>query len=110
MGFHEMLSVEYGFQLYDEIFDYSFDKETDLDMRCEMLLQNVRRIYHLSTVELQGLHSKILPKILFNQDLARQLALNVANIPTFINESFSDLGNIYCSRDIVNFITEQAKK
>jgi hypothetical protein len=110
MGFHEMLLVEYGFQLYDEIFDYSFDKVQDLDTRCDMLLQNVKRIYNLSSDELQVLHSKILPKILYNRDLARRLALDMDAIPVFINESFSDPENIYCSRDIVNFITEQAKK
>ena len=110
VGFHEMLTVEYGFQLYDEIFDYSFDKELDLNIRCDMLLQNVKRMYNLSTDELRELHNKILPKILFNRDLARQLALRVDNIPAIINESFNDPENIYCSRDIVNFITERATK
>ena len=110
MGFHEMLVVEYGFQLYDEIFDYSFDKEQDLNVRCDMLLQNIKRVYNLSIDELKELHSKILPKILFNSSLARQLAVNVDYIPAIIRESFSDPENIYCSRDIVNFITEQAKK
>jgi hypothetical protein len=111
MRFHKMLSVEYGFQLYDEIFDYSFDEVSDIDERCNMLIDtNVKRIYNLSNDELQALHRKILPKILYNQELARHLALDVENIPPFIKESFSDPGNIYCSRDVVNFITEQAKK
>jgi hypothetical protein len=111
MGFHKMLVVEYGFQLYDEIFDYSFDEVSDLDVRCHMLLHiNIKRIYNLSSDELQALHCKILPKILFNSALARQLALDVDNIPTIINETFSDPENIYCSREIVNFVTEQAKK
>ena len=110
VGFHEMLTVEYGFQLYDEIFDYSFDKEQNLDTRCDMLLQNVKRVYNLSTDELKDLHSKILPKLLFNSNLARQLALDIDNIPVIINESFNDPENIYCSRDIVNFINERATK
>ena len=110
VGFHEMLSVEYGFQLYDEIFDYSFDKEPDLDIRCNMLLQNVKRVYNLSTDELQELHNKVLPKLLFNSQLAKKLSVDQQNIPAIINESVSDPANIYCSRYIVNFITEQAIK
>ena len=110
VGFHEMLSVEYGFQLYYEIFDYSFDKVQDLDRRCDMLLQNVKRIYNLTSNELTDLHSKILPKLVFNSNLARNLALDIDYIPEIINESVDDSRNIYCSRDIVNFITEQVKK
>lgn len=109
-GFHKMLSVEYGFQLYNEIFDYEFDSENDLETRCEMLLKNVKRIYNLSTDELKDLHNKILPKIIFNCNLAKQLAVDSSCIPAIINESFDDPENIYCSRDIVNFITEQAIK
>lgn len=110
VGFHEMLSVEYGFKLYDEIFDYTFDKEQDLDIRCNMLLQNIKRVYELSTDELTELNSKILPKLLFNSNLARQLAFDIDGIPGIINESFDDTTNIYCSRDIVNFIREHAIK
>lgn len=115
MRFHEMLSVEYGFQLYDEIFDYSFDKESDLNIRCDMLLQNVKRIYNSSTDELQEMHRKILPKILFNQDLARQLVFDIDNIPEIIKESVKNSENIFepnlelrsfASMDIVNFVTD----
>lgn len=77
-GYHLGLKNR-GFKLYDEIFDYSFDSETDDFLRYEGLVENVKKISAMSKQQLQTLHKNIFEKIVYN----KQHALNlINNIPT----------------------------
>ena len=59
-----------GFSNYDELFDYSFDIEPDLNKRYEMIVENVKRISLLSKDELSALYRKIFPKLVHNKQVA----------------------------------------
>ena len=75
-GFHQHL-VRLGFQLYDEIFDYSFDEEDTDEARCEGIAKNIKKISNLSTPELRNLYNILLSKLKFNKLLALKLATTV---------------------------------
>jgi hypothetical protein len=58
------LVEEYGLELYDELFDYDFDKIHDLDKRIHALVDNVERIAQVYSEQykdnmLQTIHSKM---------------------------------------------------
>lgn len=59
-----------GFVNYDELFDYSFDAEPDIQVRYELLVQNVKRVSMLPTEELSRLYKQIFPKLVHNKQLA----------------------------------------
>lgn len=67
--FHKNLT-NFGFVLYDEIFDYSFDNETDLLLRTEGIIENVRKISSLTTTEKQKAFNNIKDKLLYNRQIA----------------------------------------
>lgn len=52
--FHQKL-VDLGFELYDEIIDYSFDSEPDMDKRAMAIADNVKRISEQNVNELYQL-------------------------------------------------------
>ena len=55
---------EFGFELYDEIFDYSFDTENDVSKKCELIVENIKR---LEGKDLNKLYKSLYKKIEFNQ-------------------------------------------
>ena len=84
-GHHNKLK-DMGFQLYDEVFDYSFDTEMDINVRYEGLIENVKRISLLSETELNTLHSSIFEKLAYNKQHALKL---IRNIPEEIQDVLS---------------------
>jgi hypothetical protein len=55
---------KYGFKLYDELFDYSFDKEDNLEKRINGIIEN---IINLKNKDYDNLLLKIKDKIEFNK-------------------------------------------
>ena len=50
-GYHTKYLRDYfGFQLYDEIFDYSFDTENDINRRVDGIISNIFKFKHLFQV------------------------------------------------------------
>jgi hypothetical protein len=49
-GFHKYLK-ELGFELYDEIFDYSFDNESDLEKRADLFAKEIKKLEEIKTDE-----------------------------------------------------------
>jgi len=80
MHFHKFLR-ELGFELYTEIFDYSFDNEPDELIRYEMLLENFNRLSKINIKELPKLHKKIAHKIEFNQRKAKSIMYDLNFYP-----------------------------
>lgn len=88
--FHKNLK-SLGFELYDEIFDYTFDNCDSLEERTDLLVQNLVRIKNMSLEEKTNLFEKVKPKLKHNRQLALKLVFD--NIPEKIlelskNESF----------------------
>lgn len=85
MHFHRFLKG-LGFQLYDEIFDYSFDDEPDEEKRYEMLLQNFQKLSSTPLTQLMDLQKKIMHKVDYNKKRARAIAYDRSLYPTIANE------------------------
>ena len=76
---------ELGFQLYDEIFDYSLDLENNIEQRVDGVIMNIKK---LIGADLYSLYNKVLPKIEYNQKLCFEYLRNDPFIPEKIVSSF----------------------
>lgn len=81
-GYHQALKIR-GFELYDEVFDYSFDSESDDRLRYEGLIENVNKISSLPKSELIKLHTNIFEKLRYNKQHAIKL---ISDIPLQVTE------------------------
>lgn len=81
-GFHKILENK-GFLLYDEIFDYAFDSEPDVEKRTDMLLEQINNLRHK---DLKIIHNTILPKIIKNKKLALDMIKNQTDVPEICKE------------------------
>ena len=77
-GFHKELKNQ-GFELYDELFDYSFDDEIDMSIRYEKIVENIKPYVGLNQSELKEKYNKVADKITHNRKLAFYYAMNVPN-------------------------------
>lgn len=81
-GFHQKL-VDLGFELYDEIIDYSFDSNPVLQERAKAIADNVKRI---SEQNLDELYSIIKPKAERNYNNYMRIINEPKYIPDIIKE------------------------
>ena len=65
--YYETLS-DYGFELYDEIFDYGFDSEENYEKRIDNILMQIKELNSLSLREIKSLCEKVKSKIDYNYD------------------------------------------
>lgn len=79
-NFHAILE-SMGFKLYDELFDYSFDSVDDIDVRYDMIAQNIKRYADKSPAELTQLYNSVFEKCVYNKKVALRLATNTDLIP-----------------------------
>jgi hypothetical protein len=79
VNFHDSLRRR-GFELYTELFDYSFDSVEDINVRYEMIVENVK---HISSMDLNELHNKVVDKLHYNKQHALKL---INDIPIEITE------------------------
>jgi hypothetical protein len=80
--------VNHGFELYDEIFDYSFDSLTDTNERIDGIITNLKNI---KDGDYNELRLKIKDKILRNKNNA----LDIINNKKFIPEYVKSIGETY---------------
>jgi hypothetical protein len=66
MGYHRLLE-KLGFVLYDELFDYSFDREPDFKNRFDLIAKNVLKYKGYTPYELRNIYNKVLPKTIHNK-------------------------------------------
>lgn len=78
-----------GFELYTEIFDYSFDKESDLENRIEKLLINVQFVID-NQHQLNELYATIEPKLERNRRRALKYVESYKLLPAMIKRRFDD--------------------
>jgi hypothetical protein len=77
-GFYKRL-LQYGIELYDEIFDYAFDNELDDTMRATMICKELLKIKDL---DLSMLHDKIKHKLTKNKQCAYNLVKQKIGVPS----------------------------
>ena len=65
-GYYKYLQ-SFGFKLYDEIFDYSFDEITDIDTRIQYIVSEINKLKSENYMEL---YLKIKDKVEYNRNLA----------------------------------------
>lgn len=98
---------EFGFQLYDEIFDYSLDLENSIEQRVNGVVMNIKK---LIGADLYSLYNKVLPKIEYNQKLCFEYLKNDPFIPEKIVSSFKkDPSKFYDSGVFHNVTLENLK-
>lgn len=85
VGFHKKLQG-LGFMIYDEIFDYSFDSEPNLEKRFEMLVEVIKSFTVLNKNQQNELYKKIFDKCVYNRKLALKYAMDINSFPTIWNE------------------------
>jgi len=100
---HHALLQSYGFKMYDEYFDYSFDSEPDLNLRAEAIARNIQRYANKPPIVLEKIYKRLLPKLEYNYNLALSLAKDAKLVPEIIMEAPD---NNLCSPHVVKFIID----
>jgi hypothetical protein len=104
--FHKRLK-SFGFQLYDELFNYSFDEVDNVYDRCDLIAKNIKRYIDKTPEQLLQLYLTILPKCIHNKKTALRLATNSDLIPIIWEELIDHQTHNNIDdypRDINNFI------
>lgn len=83
--FHFYLK-ELGFELFEEIFDYSFDTVEDHVTRFDLVAKNIHSLTKYSKVELTELYNFLLPKIEHNYNMFNKIAKDYRQIPKFVRD------------------------
>lgn len=78
---HKHLREKYGLVLYDELFDYSFDSEIDIQKRIEGICSNLLRLRNLTLAQLKELHKSIESKLISNRDTYIQIREDKSFVP-----------------------------
>jgi hypothetical protein len=85
---------KYNFKLYDEIFDYNFDVQSNFENRIDGIVYNVSKLRHKN---LKDLYEITKEKVFFNKNNALSIIKNDPYIPKEIvdmfktyNEEFKD--------------------
>ena len=86
-GYYEYLQ-SFGFKLYDEIIDYSFDKVSDNESRIEQIVIELSKLKDRNYDEL---YSLIKEKVEYN----RNLAISITKNDKYIPQKFKELYNIH---------------
>jgi len=66
-NYHKNLVEDYGIELYDELFDYSFDSMPNINDRIQGIIDNLNRIVQWDLSKIQEIHNILLPKMLYNR-------------------------------------------
>lgn len=78
--FHKKLN-DMGFELYDEIFDYSFDNVTSIKKRYDMIAYEVSKFVDKPAEELEALYAKVFEKCVRNKKRAIEMSCNTKSFP-----------------------------
>lgn len=89
-GFHGALK-DLKFELYEEIFDYSFDLIWDRDKRFDALVKNFVKLSEMPPSELKSLNNLIREKVEYNKKRVEEIVFDSSNYPQIIK----DMLNLY---------------
>jgi hypothetical protein len=65
--YKKYFTVFFGLELYDEVFDYSFDNEPDLQKRIDGVVENIVRIKNAKPNDLRNMYNLLKPKLEYNK-------------------------------------------
>jgi hypothetical protein len=86
---HKYLYENYGIEYYDELFDYSFDSETSIELRIQGIVNNLLVLRQLGIDHLKIIHDKIKQKLLQN----RINYLSIIDSDSFYPKTLRELKN-----------------
>jgi hypothetical protein len=90
---------DFGFELYDEIFDYTFDIQDSINERIEGSISNIK---NLIGKDLNKLHVKVKDKIDYNKKRALEIVKDDPYIPIKFKEMFQKFPNKFYESNILN--------
>ncbi len=88
----EFLVKKYGFKLYDEYFDYSWDDKPLTD-RVQGIVNNIHRLktdINRSKFTLQDLYQELLPKLIYNQYRVLEIYYDTNYLPELFKNGIDD--------------------
>lgn len=105
--FHRILE-SFGFKLYDEIFDYSFDSHDSYQERCKGIADNIDRLSKLNKQELKKLNTTLKEKMLFNRNLALEIATTKfsPDMLKFVNQYYNILNDDNAIKHLLDYLKE----
>lgn len=77
VGLHQTLK-DMGFELYEELFDYSFDSESDLLTKIQMILDNIE---NHRTDNYNDVYSQLMPKLNRNVEVLKSIVHDTSTVP-----------------------------
>ena len=86
---------DYGFELYDEIFDYSFDNQLLIEDRIQGVINNLNKLKDENYYEL---YNKIKHKIERNKNRAIDILENDPYIPEELIQLFKDYNDVFVEK------------
>ena len=90
---------QFGFKLYDDLFDYSFDMKDSLEERVDGAIKNIK---NLIGKDLYELHSKVQHVIEFNKNRALEIVKHDPYVPIKFMEMFRKFPNKFYESDILS--------
>lgn len=109
--FNTQLQTKLGFELYTEIFDYSFDSCVGQTVRFSRLLEdNFVKLTKYKLSDLLELHDLVREKLAYNQFRAREIVYSTENWPEtakFVIDVYKTTGEVLAEEIIhlYNFVT-----
>ena len=100
-GINKFLTA-FGFKLYENIIDYSFDEEESYDTRIEMIQRELTR---LSTINFETLKQACYPTSLHNKERFYHIIKNKEYFPTAFTEKLTNI-NLKYNSDYTNIIKQ----
>lgn len=70
-----------GIQLYDELFDYSFDEILDDKSRCQKVIENVARVCEMNDKDLFDISVRLHNKLVYNQQRIKEISYDYSLYP-----------------------------
>lgn len=96
--YHKILT-SYGFKLYDELFDYTFDNENNLLIRTEKLVNNIHKVLN---EDLSKLYNTIQYKINFNYQKTLEIINDKTLIPAEVLQRINRPNVVQTKNDVRN--------
>jgi predicted hydrocarbon binding protein len=90
---------QFGFKLYDDLFDYTFDMKDSLEERVDGAIKNIK---NLIGKDLYELHTKVQEVIEFNKNRALEIVKDDPYIPAKFMEMFKKFPNKFYESKILN--------
>lgn len=108
--YYRYLLEEYGIVPYSEIFDYSFDDESDINQRIEGIVENIKK---LKTLDKNEVHSRLFDKLVYNKNqLCNYSQMKEKMVPKSLEFVFSEpyefLGDAYATEKWLKLVSDNS--